>query len=88
MYSEVDVFLSTSLLSHNMEVGPSSGTPNMQRLYCNAIYNSTASLSAVNSDAKVNVSNEFCFLPSHITGAWLHNTNMTVCDCLVNLSDA
>ena len=84
----MDVFLRTDLLSQNMSVGPSRGTPNMRSLYHNAITNSTASLSAVNSDPKVDVWTELCFLLSHTTGDRLSNINIPVCDCLVTLSDA
>ena len=84
----MDVFLNTASLSHNMSVGPSSGTPNMRSLYRNAITNLTARLSAVNSDPKVNFSTEFYFLLSHITGARLHNFNISVCDRLVTLYEA
>ena len=86
--SGVDVFLFTASLPHNMSVGSSSDNPNMRRLYCNAITNSTASLSAVNLDPKVDVSTKFYFLTIHITGSWWQNINMPVCDCLVNLSEA
>ena len=37
---------------------------------------------------EVDVSNEFCFLLSHITGAWLQNINMPVFGRLATLSDA
>ena len=83
----MDVLLNTDSLSQNMSVGTSSGTPNMRSLYCNAITDSTASLSAVNSDSKDYVSTKLCFLLSHITGARLQNINMPVCGCLVTLSD-
>ena len=84
----MDVFLNTALLSQNMSVGPSSGTPNMRSLYHNAITKSTVSLSAVNSDPKVDVLTKFCFLLSHITGARLQNINIPVFYRLVTLSDA
>ena len=82
------VLLNAALFSHNMPVDPSSGTLNMRKLYRNAMTNSTVSLSAVNSDPKVDVSSEFCFLLSHITGARLQNINMPIFDRIVNLSDA
>ena len=85
--SGVGVFFNPSSLSYNMPVGPSSGTPNMRRFYHNTITNLTAILIAVNLDPEVNVSTEFCFLLSHITGAWLQNINMPVCDHLINFSD-
>ena len=84
----MNVLLNTDSLLQNMLVGPSSGTTNMRSLYRNAITNLTARLSAVNSDHKVNFSTEFYFLLSHITGARLHNFNMSVCDRLVTLYEA
>ena len=51
---------------------------NMRSLYHNAITKSTVSLSAVNSDPKVDVLTKFCFLLSHITGARLQNINIPV----------
>ena len=84
----MDVFLNNDLLSHNMSVGPASGTPNTRSLYRNAITNSTAILSAVNSDTEIDVSTELCFLLSHITGARLQNINVPGCDRLVTFSDA
>ena len=86
--SGVYVFLNTALFSQKMSVGTLSGTPNMRRLYCNAVTNSTTSLSTVKLDPKVNILTKFCFLLSHITGSWLQNINMTVCDCLVTFYDA
>ena len=46
--------------------------------------NLTASLSAVNSDPKVDILTKLCFLLRHITGAWFDNINIPVCDCIVN----
>ena len=86
--SFVDVFLNIDPLSQNISVGPLSGTPNMRSLYHNVITNSTVSLRAVNSDPKVNVSTEFCFSLSYITGDQLQNINIPVCDYLVTLYDA
>ena len=74
----LDVFLNTASLSQNMPLGPLSGTPNMRSFYCSTITNLTANLSGVNSDLKVGVLTELCFLLSHITGAWLQNINMHV----------
>ena len=86
--SGVDVFLNTALLSQNISVGLLSSTPNMRSLYYNAITNWDASSNTLNSDPKVDVSAELCFLLSHITVTWLQNINMPVCYQLVTLSDA
>ncbi len=65
--------LHTASLSHNTLVGPSIGTPNIHNLYHKASIISTAFFIAVNSDPKVDASNEFCLLLNHIAGALLQN---------------
>ena len=82
----MEAFLYTASLSQNMSVGPVIGMPNIRSLYRSGVTNSTAFLSAVNSDLNVEFSTEFYRLLCHMTGARLIKNKTPVCDLLETLS--
>ena len=86
--SGVDEFLYTALLSQNISVGPSTGTPNILNFYLSAVTSSTAFFNAVNSEPKVDDSAEFCLFLNQSIGARLQNISIPVCERLVTLSTA
>ena len=78
--SGVDEFLYTALLSQNISVGLSTGTPNILNFYLSAVTSSTAFFNTVKSEPKVDDSTEFCLLLNQSIGAWLQNISIPVCE--------
>ena len=86
--SGVDEVLYTALLSQNIPVGPSTGTPNILNLYLISVTSSTAFFNAVNSKQKFDDSTEFYILKNQSIGSRLQNISIPVYERRVTLSAA
>ena len=76
----------TSSLSQNIDVGTSTGTPNILNMYLIDVTSYTTFFNAVKSDPKVDDSTEFCLFLNQSIGDRLQNISILVYERLVTLS--